>query len=488
MNITIHTLVAALSLSNFLLAIALIVHYRANGTHNNSNKSTLEEDALQKSDAKYRILFRDSPDAYLIIMDGAFVDCNRAAESLLRGERTQIIGQSPEVLSPDFQPDGRKSSDSAKDKITVALQTGSCIYEWVHRRFDGSDFIVEVSISSIMLEGKQALFTTWRDITERIQVQKALMENGYRWKFAIEGSGDGVWDWNIQTDESKYSMRWKEMLGYAESDIFPVNNEWIDMIHPDDRSYVKAAMQAYLDKMTPIYVVEYRMKCKDGSYKWILSRGMVVNRSNDGAALRMIGTQTDISDRRLVEEALEESNRKLEALSATDGLTGIANRRRFDEILAKEYARHARSGAELSIILLDIDHFKSFNDNYGHVKGDECLRDISRVIAGCTSRSADLAARYGGEEFACILPETNHSGAVVIAEKIRSGIQALAIPHQGSCSAACVTASIGVVTEQCAVTGSVVDIVAHVDELLYQAKSRGRNRVECVIKPNQPVA
>jgi diguanylate cyclase (GGDEF)-like protein/hemerythrin-like metal-binding protein len=188
----------------------------------------------------------------------------------------------------------------------------------------------------------------------------------------------------------------------------------------------------------------------------------------------------DITERKEAEKALEESKRALEAISITDGLTGIANRRRFDEALSQEYARHVRSGAELSLILLDIDHFKAFNDNYGHLAGDDCLRQIGRVIADCAARPADLAARYGGEEFACILPETDDTGAVIIAEQIRRGIQALAIPHKGSDAADCVTASLGVVTLQCDASGSVTSIISQADELLYRAKSRGRNRVEFV--------
>ncbi len=180
------------------------------------------------------------------------------------------------------------------------------------------------------------------------------------------------------------------------------------------------------------------------------------------------------------EESLGESNRKLETLSITDGLTGIANRRCFDEVLAKEYARHARSGAELSLILLDIDHFKAFNDSYGHVKGDECLRQIAQVIADCATRDPDLAARYGGEEFACILPETDLNGAIAIAEKIRRGIIARAIPHKGSNVAKHVTASLGVATMHCAADKSFLTILSRVDELLYRAKASGRNRVEFV--------
>lgn len=194
----------------------------------------------------------------------------------------------------------------------------------------------------------------------------------------------------------------------------------------------------------------------------------------------VLSVTRDITERKQAEQALEESNRKLEALSITDGLTGIANRRHFDEMLIQEHARHARSGAELSVVLLDIDHFKAFNDNYGHVKGDECLRQIAQVIDECANRPADLAARYGGEEFVCILPETDSNGAVIIAEKIRRNIRKRAIPHKGSTVADFVTASLGVVTVHCFPDDVVVDILTQVDELLYKAKSAGRDRVEFV--------
>jgi diguanylate cyclase (GGDEF)-like protein/hemerythrin-like metal-binding protein len=199
-----------------------------------------------------------------------------------------------------------------------------------------------------------------------------------------------------------------------------------------------------------------------------------------GKVVGIIESFQDITKRKQAEKALEESNCTLEALSNTDGLTGIANRRCFDEVLTREYARHARSGAELSLILLDIDYFKLFNDCYGHVNGDECLRVVAQIIANCLGRPADLAARYGGEEFACILPETGSNGALVIAEQIRRQIMARAIPHKDSKVTDCVTASLGVVTVQCTPGGSVMDMVTQVDELLYRAKSSGRNRVEFV--------
>ncbi len=197
-----------------------------------------------------------------------------------------------------------------------------------------------------------------------------------------------------------------------------------------------------------------------------------------GKAIGSVESFQEITDRKRSEEALEKVNRQLETLSNTDALTGIANRRRFDEVLLQEHDRHARSNTELSLILLDIDYFKSFNDTYGHIKGDECLQQIAQVINTCACRPADLVARYGGEEFVCILPETNRIGAIAVAEKIRQAIIARAIPHTGSQVADCVTTSLGVVTVPCGEGESVVDIVARVDELLYRAKSSGRNRLE----------
>ena len=149
------------------------------------------------------------------------------------------------------------------------------------------------------------------EIRQRKAAEEALRESKYRWKFAIEGSGDGVWDWDLQTNEVRYSKRWKEMLGYAENDILPTEQEWLSRIHPDDRSPVERMVQAHQSGAIPTYVVEYRLCCKDGSYKWILARGMVVSRNEDGKPLRMIGTHADISERKQVQQLLQDKEQML---------------------------------------------------------------------------------------------------------------------------------------------------------------------------------
>lgn len=191
----------------------------------------------------------------------------------------------------------------------------------------------------------------------------------------------------------------------------------------------------------------------------------------------ILSVTQDISERKQAEAAMAELNVKLEAMSSTDSLTGLANRRHFDEMLAREYARHIRSGAELALIMLDIDCFKAFNDTYGHLAGDACLQEISRVLQECASRAADMVARYGGEEFVCILPETDAAGAVLIAERIRQGIASRGIPHKSSTVCDHVTASLGVIAARCSAESTEQELLERADALLYQAKEQGRNRL-----------
>jgi diguanylate cyclase (GGDEF)-like protein len=160
-----------------------------------------------------------------------------------------------------------------------------------------------------------------------------------------------------------------------------------------------------------------------------------------------------------------------------DGLTGLANRRTFDDALAREYARQSRASGQLSLIMIDIDFFKLFNDTYGHIAGDECLRKVARVIDTAACRPADISARYGGEEFVCILPETDYTGAFAVAERIRRDIITLSIAHSASSIANTVTASLGVCSVHCIPDRSPLNLLAQADELLYSAKKAGRNRV-----------
>ncbi len=175
-------------------------------------------------------------------------------------------------------------------------------------------------------------------------------------------------------------------------------------------------------------------------------------------------------------EQLKILNQELAQLSHTDGLTSIANRRYLDEFALTEWRRAHRNGTSLSIIMLDIDHFKLFNDHYGHPSGDACLIRVAQLIRQTLERPSDLVARYGGEEFIIVLPETTQGGAIVIAEKLRQAIQQLAIPHEKS-PLGRITASQGIATCIPNDPGALKSLIHQADEALYRAKREGRDRV-----------
>ena len=188
--------------------------------------------------------------------------------------------------------------------------------------------------------------------------------------------------------------------------------------------------------------------------------------------------KAEIEKRKHIEAELKHYHELLENLSVTDGLTGIANRRRFDEFLLNEWRRAVRYRTPLSLILLDIDSFKAYNDYYGHLSGDDCLRQVAQCLKETIQRPGDLLARFGGEEFACVLTITQAKGARALADQIAKKIRAMKIPHDASPVADRVTVTIGVVTTFPTAEEQPQDLIRKADELLYEGKRSGRNRIK----------
>lgn len=197
----------------------------------------------------------------------------------------------------------------------------------------------------------------------------------------------------------------------------------------------------------------------------------------DGAVIGMVATFKDITERKYAENTLKEANERLERLSTLDGLTGVDNRRSFDQTIQQEWKRLQRTKDFLSLIMCDVDFFKLFNDTYGHQSGDDCLKSVARAMKGVARRAGDCVARYGGEEFAVILPVTGKKNAVFIAEKIRQTLEKKAIAHTKSSVAPFVTLSLGVATVIPDDQGTPELLIKCADDALYLAKSSGRNRV-----------
>ena len=332
------------------------------------------------------------------------------------------------------------------------------------RRSNGETFLAGVSF----------------DVTERKQAEKDLSESEVRWRFALEGAGDGVWDWEIQTGVAFYSPRYKQMLGFSEDEIGATAEEWSKRIHPEDAARVMAALQPYLDGKSGTANVEFRMLCKDGSWQWTHGRGMVMSRDANGKALRMIGTNSDISERKQMEDQIRQ-------LAFYDALTTLPNRRLLNDRLQQSMAANKRSGCFGALMFIDLDNFKPLNDVHGHEVGDLALVEAADRLKRCV-REMDTVARFGGDEFVVLINELSadraESAALVasVAEKIHgalAGLYVLTIERDRKPDLRIeyhCTASIGVALFADHQT-SQDDIIKWADTAMYQAKKAGRNAI-----------
>jgi diguanylate cyclase (GGDEF)-like protein/PAS domain S-box-containing protein len=262
----------------------------------------------------------------------------------------------------------------------------------------------------------------------------------------------------------------EEMIGTGpEAFVLPQDMPALDM----------AARQAFgSDSEGPLTPTTIRMRRKDGSFAWMeITARVVPSDDGSGRPAEVVLVMRDISDRKALEEQLSE-------LAVTDGLTGLLNRRGFDDVLDEDWRHTLSAGSQLSLLMLDVDHFKAFNDRYGHQVGDDCLRAVAEALRSSLRRASDKAARYGGEELAVILPGTDAEGATEMAEAIRIAIKNLGLPHAGNPEHGCVTASIGVATALSRHGGSMrmpESLLLTADNALYRAKHSGRNRVASML-------
>lgn len=315
-------------------------------------------------------------------------------------------------------------------------------------------------------------------LDERVMMTDVLHENEQQFRALVASIPGAVYRFRIDSD-------WIiEFISDAIEEItaFPASRfRWQpvqafrNIIHPDDQKNVERTIR---EGMGPLetFSVEYRVIDANGRLRWFSEAGQAVF-SADGEPLWFDGVITDDSDRKFAEGALQKANQKLERLAAVDGLTNIANRRRFDEYLKTEWKRMRRNQKTLSLIMCDIDCFKFYNDNYGHQEGDKCLQAVAQAIQSAVNRPADLAARYGGEEFVVLLPNTHSDGAVQLAETIKTHVQNLRIPHSYSKVEPHVTISLGVSSIVPDSTLPPEKLIVAADEALYEAKKQGRNRV-----------
>ena len=283
--------------------------------------------------------------------------------------------------------------------------------------------------------------------------------------------------WKIDWDTMQFAYigpQIEDLLGWA-PDSWISAQDWADRIHAEDRDWAVnfciAQSKAGMD-----HEADYRALKKNGDYVWIRDVVHVVRR-DDGSVDSLVGFMFDISERKRTEEQLAALRRELEELSFKDGLTGVANRRRFDAVMENEWTHACRNKQPLSLLLLDIDFFKQYNDCYGHLEGDQCLKRVAKLITLAAERPRDFVARFGGEEFVVVLPNTNETEAYKTASRCRDLIAGEHIPHDGSQISKYVTASIGIGTFVPECGDEAQTFIKLTDQRLYAAKQRGRNAI-----------
>ncbi|WP_151631885.1 GGDEF and EAL domain-containing protein [Noviherbaspirillum aerium] len=303
------------------------------------------------------------------------------------------------------------------------------------------------------------------DITETVLAEEELSISNERLKLAIEGSGDGIWDWDIPSGKMLYSPRFKEILGLCGDDALDEYGDWKQRVHPEDLGSTLAALRSCLAGRSTSFQSEYRMRCRNGDWKWVMKRAVVVARDAHGQPLRMTGTVSDISEKRRSEEIIWRH-------ANFDTLTTLPNRRLFRDRLDHAVKKSRRSGEPLALLFIDLDRFKEANDLLGHDVGDQLLTEAAKRISACV-RASDTVARLGGDEFTAILTELDDLMHVEwIAQKM---IDALASPFRLANEVVYLSASIGI-TLFPTDADTPENLIRNADQAMYAAKSNGRNQ------------
>jgi len=444
------------------------VDYQVAGSVFSRAQALEEANRLLDKDREHLLnLFRQAP-GFVAIVRGPqhVVDVVNESFYQLVGHR-DIIGKSIKEALPELEGQGysRLLSQVFRDgKAFVGRQ----MKVMLQQRPDAPlsvryvDFVYQPFADS--QNETAGIFIQGHDVTEQKLAQDALQLSHERWKRAVEGTGDGVWDWDMATGEVVYSRRFREMFGYSEQEFPDRIEAWTRRIHPDDLPGVLAVIDAGEYSREPV-TMEYRFLCRDGSWKWVRSRGVAVGHDKNDRPSRMTGTITDISEKR-------ESEDRIWYQANFDALTGLPNRRLFRDRLDQEILKAPRSEHSLCLMFIDLDRFKEVNDLMGHDAGDQLLVEAAKRLSLCV-RSSDTVARLGGDEFTVILTElTDLAHVEDVAEKI---LQHLAEPFVLNQQTAYVSGSVGI-TLYNSDASTAEQLINNADQAMYAAKNAGRNQ------------
>lgn len=363
--------------------------------------------------------------------------------------------------------------------VLLALAEDEILEPW--RKEMTSDLWVTGAITLLLMVIGALILAQLR---MRARVDLALRKSEAEYRLLAENAGDVVVRLDLDGTRRYISPSITHLLGYEPSEL--LGHRPLEIVHPDHLADFEGAL-ADMREGRKVVTLLNQTRHKNGEYVWVEASFRLVNDSVTGAPGAIIAVMRDVSLRKAAEDELQAANAALQALATTDALTEIANRRSFDLALERECRRAKRARRSVAVIIVDVDRFKSYNDRYGHLAGDDCLRRVAVAMSKVVQRPGDLLARYGGEEFAVILPDTDRRGAALVANNMRCAIEALAIEHADS--------DYGHVTISAGIGSAVVDhdgmedILLHeADVALYQAKRGGRNRVFPIFDPRPRLA
>ena len=391
----------------------------------------------------HHLIHRDSDGVLMIGLDGRVRHANPAAVRLFGRPLDQLSGQ----------------------LIGVPLSSTEATLLDIAR--EGERTVVELYVVDTVWGGEGVLLAALRNVTSHALAETALRVSEERYALAARAANDGLWDWDLVADKIYYSPRWKLMLGFDVHDIPSVPSAWFERIHPEDNERVRSAIAAHIDGTTELFENEYRMLHKNGSWRWVLCRGLAV-RDENGRATRMAGSQSDVTHRKLAEEQLAHR-------AFYDPLTNLPNRALFIDRLRQALRRSSRRKEHLfAVLFLDVDRFKMVNDSLGHMAGDRLLVMIARRLE-LSLRPGDTVARLGGDEFTVLLDDIRDvSDAMRVADRIQRELE---MPFNVGGQELFTSASIGIALSA---TGydKPDDILRDADTAMYKAKAEGRARYE----------
>ncbi len=436
----------------------------------------------------------------ILVLDnaGVIVRFNRACEEATGYRAAEVLGRSlfDTFLRPEDREIKRDVFGAMCGNPAQAMQRNEAEVIWLDK--NGAELCVEWNYTALGDDHcVRYIVSVGTEVTRQRRIEKALRESEERYALALQGANDGIWDWNLETDEVYFSPRWKAMLGYHDAEIGSSVEEWLKRVHPADLQGLQAAIQCHVEGKTPHLECEYRILHKDDTYRWMLARGLAI-RDESGQPHRMAGSQTDMTERKIAEQQLLHD-------VFHDALTGLPNRVVFLERVEQMIARaERRDSYRFAVLFLDLNNFKTVNDTLGHPIGDQLLKAVALRLKRCLRRDdtiareaphepllpmgrieiisgerpkplsanlTDMVARLGGDEFTVVLEEVaDVDEARQVAQRID---EELGRPFNLNGQIVHAGVSIGIVLSS-ALHKTPDDLVTQADAAMYEAKEKAR--------------